>query len=45
LRLERAGGWIATQLYVYEIQGEEKECFEDGKGRLFYRTGKPVKLV
>lgn len=45
LRLERAGGWIATRVYVYEIQGKEEECFEDGKGRLFLRrTGKPVKL-
>ena len=46
LKLERACGWIATRIYVYEIQGQEEECFEDGKGRLFLkRTGKPVKLV
>src|SRR5437762_13482478 len=45
LKVERAGGWIATRTYVYEIQGQEEVCFEDGKGRLFSRrTGKVVKL-
>ena len=46
LQVERRFGWIATKIYVYEIRGQEEECFEDGKGRLYLkRTGKAVKLI
>ena len=45
LALERQSKFILTKTEIYEIKGEEVECFEDLKGKLYNRkTGKVVKL-